>query len=311
MPSLTPKSSKTARAIADLLFAAVIWGFGFTASIWALKSIDTISMSLIRFGLAFIIGLAIFKLVQMISKKTISYNHFAHFKYSLIPGFLLSMTLGFQTWGLEITTATNSGFITTLYVVLVPIFQKIFLGKKVFPIHALWVGLALLGTALMIQLQFNNLNKGDFLTLICAVFAALHIIWIGRVQNTIESAFLFNCYQCFWAALCTLLLIPLYDGELYIRTFDNQALFAMFSLTIGSTLLAFALQIRAQKVLSPSLASVLYLLESPFAAIFAFFLLSEVMSPMRLLGGALIFLSAIGATLTETNGIKFSRRAKC
>ena len=111
-------------------------------------------------------------------------------------------------------------------------------------IHGLWVVLALVGTALMIQFEMGDFNIGDILTFVCAIFAALQIIWIGRIQNKIQSAFLFNAYQSLWSALSALLLVPFY-GALYIRAFDNLAIFGMLSVTLGSTLLAFALQVRA------------------------------------------------------------------
>ncbi|MCB0351592.1 MAG: DMT family transporter [Bdellovibrionales bacterium] len=298
MSNKQPKIYQSAQAFSELFLAAVIWGFGFTATVWALKSIDPISLTVVRFSAAFIIGIILYKVYQILTPHAPAVSHRTHFIYSMLPGFFLSMTLAFQTWGLELTTATNSGFITTLYVVLVPLFQKIFFKRKIPMIHGLWVVLALVGTALMIQFEMGDFNIGDILTFVCAIFAALQIIWIGRIQNKIQSAFLFNAYQSLWSALSALLLVPFY-GALYIRAFDNLAIFGMLSVTLGSTLLAFALQVRAQKILTPSVASMIYLMESPFAAIFAVLLLKEVISPLQLGGGILIFVSAIGATINE------------
>ncbi len=286
------------RAFIELFIASIIWGFGFTASIWALNSIDPISMSVVRFAVAFVAGLIFYGLFRLATHQKEKINHRSHLYYSILPGFFLAMTIGLQTWGLELTSATNSGFITTLYVVLVPLIQKFFFKRKIQRLHFLWVFIALLGTALMIQFHLSSFNNGDILTFVCAIFAAFHIIWIGRVQVHIQSAFLFNCYQSLWAAFGSLLLWPTY-GSLYLKPFGTLSIIGLLAVTFGSTLLAFALQVRAQKVLTPSVSSMIYLLESPFAALFAVILLNEVISPLQLVGGVLIFFSAVGATITE------------
>jgi drug/metabolite transporter (DMT)-like permease len=77
------------------------------------------------------------------------------------------------------------------------------------------------------------------------------------------------------------------------------AIIGLLSLTFGSTLIAFALQVRAQRVLSPSIASLIFLLESPFALIFAIYFLNESMTDLQATGALLIFFSAVGATLAE------------
>jgi drug/metabolite transporter (DMT)-like permease len=294
---LTNIETRKLFAAGELLLAATIWGFGFVATIWALQSVDPISMSLIRFGIAFIAGMIGFLIWQK-TQNNYEATHRAHLILSAGPGIFLSLTIGLQTWGLQFTTATNSGFITTLYVVIVPFLDAVLLKRRVPMIHLLWVAFAILGTALMIQLHLDTFNTGDALTLGCAFAAAIQITWIGRIHHQIQSPFLFNIYQSLWAAAGTIVLWPFYGG-LYWHAPDNKALIGLFSLTIGSTLLAFALQVRAQKIVSPSLASILFLLESPFAAYFAFLLLYEKITTLQALGGVIIFLAAFGATKTE------------
>jgi len=293
-----PLPAKKAQATAELLFAAIIWGFGFIATVWALKSVDPISMSFIRFFVTFLVGIMIAVLFLKFSKA----QHKTHFKQSFLPGILLSLVIVLQTWGLETTTATNSGFITTLYVVMVPLIELFVFRKRIPKVHALWVLLAIGGTALIIQFHLDQFTKGDLLTLICAVFAAIQIVWIGQIHKQIESAYLFNVYQSFWAALAAIIIIPFY-GKLYFNSPDLLAVIGLLSLTFGSTLIAFALQVRAQRVLSPSIASLIFLLESPFALIFAIYFLKESMTELQAMGALLIFFSAVGATLAE-------RRAK-
>ncbi len=281
-------------AASELLLATTIWGFGFTASVWALKCFDSISISVIRFGSAFIIGLIVMRIVPSLRSEL----NLDNFKKSLWPGLFLGATLCLQTWGLEFTTATNSGFITTLYVVFVPIIEALVYRKKLPRFHAAWVFLALFGTGLMINLQIGQFNKGDLLTLICAFTASFQILAVGRVSKEIQSAFAFNSFQSFWSMTASLIFWPFYGRILFV-TPDFHAALGLFSLTFLSTLVAFALQIKAQKALSPSLSALIFLLESPFAMGFAIFFLQERLSLWQCLGGVLIFIAAVQATRGE------------
>ncbi len=282
-------------AASELLLATTIWGFGFTASIWALVAFDSISISILRFGIAFIVGAIIVRLNREMRPQL----NRANLLKSFLPGILLGGMLCLQTWGLEYTTATNSGFITTLYVVFVPIIETLVYRKRLARNHALWVFLALVGTGLMIKLHFDSFNKGDILTLVCAITASLQMVAVGRVSQTIKSPFAFNTFQSFWAVIISLIFWPFY-GRVLFQMPDMRAIIGLFSLIFLSTLLGFFLQVKAQKVLSPSISSLIFLLESPFAAIFAIFFLHERLTLWQTAGGVLIFFAAVQATRGES-----------
>lgn len=275
-------------AASELTAATIIWGFGFVASAWALKAFDSASISAIRFSIGFLFGLAVLYIFKVKIKK-------ADVMVTMGPGLLLGFTLGLQTWGIEHTSITNSGFITTLYVVFVPLFQVLLFKVKPKRIHYFWLLLALTGTALMVQLKFTSLNVGDVYTFLCSLTAAGQILWIARVQKHIDNAFKFNTFQSLWAFVATLIFWPIY-GKFYYHTPDIKALLSLMSLVFGSTILAFALQVKAQKVLPANTASLIFLVESPFAAIFAYFLLGEIWSPLQAVGAVLILIAAYGST---------------
>jgi drug/metabolite transporter (DMT)-like permease len=278
-------------AASELLLATIIWGFGFTASIWALTAFDPITISIVRFGVSFLIGV-----VALVAYPKWRHEFSrANFFGSMVPGLMLGATLCLQTWGLEYTTATKSGFITTLYVVTVPILDAMFFHVRLDRRHFIWVLLALVGTAMMVQLQLGQLNTGDLLTFACSFTAAFQILFIVQVSGRITSPFAFNTMQSFWCALAAVIFIPFY-GHLHIHTPSFQAALGLCSLTFLSTLLAFALQVKAQKVLSPGISSVIFLLESPFAAIFAMIFLHETLTVWQSIGGVLIFVAAYRAT---------------
>jgi drug/metabolite transporter (DMT)-like permease len=277
-------------AVFELLFATIIWGFGFTATIWAMESTSSIMLSVTRFFGACVLTLPIFYFVKELRTQF----SWANFKLAALPGFLLGMTLILQTWGLEYTTATKSGFITTLYVILVPIIEILIIKKRISRLHSLWVALAMIGTGLIVQLQVNELNKGDVLTLICSIFAAAHIALLGVLGPKIKSPFVFNFYQSFWAGTLALVMLPFFK-VVHWKGLNVWALIGFISLTVGSTMIAFALQVKAQKKISASLASLIFLLESPFAMMFGIILLNETLTSLQALGASLIILAAVGA----------------
>lgn len=146
--------------------------------------------------------------------------------------------------------------------------------------------------------DLRHLNAGDFLTLICSLLAAYHIIIVGKRAPLSQNDFAFNTFQSMWTALPCLLLIPISEnfqvfqkGSWNLFALDSLGWIGMISLTLGSSLIAFFLQVRAQRVLSPSTASLLFLLESPVSFFFAFTLLGERLSSLQLFGAFLILLS--------------------
>lgn len=255
-----------------------------------------------RFLIAFLVGLIFLPFSPDWKKLLIT-----ELKLSLPAGFFLGLTLTLQTWGLQSTTATKSAFITTLYVVIVPITTSLFLGQKLKFLHWFWVLLALIGTALISELSLNEWSLGDSLTLLNAITASFHILYIGKIASRSAHHFTFNTFQSFWVMLMSLSLIPL-GGNWSLSEMAYKPWVGLLSLSLGSSLLGFFLQIRAQKELTPSVASVLFLLESPMSFIFAFFLLGESLSSLQILGALLILFACLGTSLGQKAGEKVSNR---
>ncbi len=274
------------QAVLEMVLAGAIWGYGFVATKYAGEGVAPLTMTLIRFLLS---AAVIFPLVFLI-KNFGSENHKKLFKWAVLPGICLSSLMIFQTWGLGYTSATRSAFITTLYVVMVPLFEVLLLKKKLKYEHLLWVALALIGTALICDFQGGDWNKGDVLTFIGAVGAALHIIFIAKVSARVDSPMAFNGYQNLIGVLIAGVAL-LFVAE-SAPIFTPRVIYGLGFIAFASTTFAFMLQIRAQQVLSPSTASLLFLLESPFAALSGFLFLDEVLSFNQWIGAILILASA-------------------
>ena len=283
------------QAVAELIFAASIWGFGFVCARWALDFADTFWMNAIRFYLAVIFALpVIFSVPQLKS-------HFNRKQFFLAawPGLFLSGTLVFQTAGLGYTSVTKSGFITVLYIVFVPFLERLLLKKPIRMNHFTYVLVALIGSALICDFKAGSWNFGDFLTLICALMASSQIVFLEKQSKQIGSAFVFNVFQTFWAGIIPLAIaVPFSPPPKF--PISGKVLVSMLVLYFASTLLAFLIQIRTQKVLNSSTVSMLFLLESPFAAFFAFVFLGETLSPSQWAGALMILASAIACTKALT-----------
>lgn len=301
-----------ASAVLELVLASSLWGFGFVAAAWALESWSTFWVNAFRCILALAAGFVIAIFLPSLRRAFT----WTQWRLAFWPGVFLAATLVIQTWGLEYTTATKSGFITVLYVLFVPLLERQVLKIALPRNHWLYVVTALMGVALICGLVRElgmttqsalgsgldaraRLNIGDLITLLCALFASVQIFWFALIKERIGSAFGFNLMQTAWAGAISLALALIF-APLPTLMPTTHALQGVFALGLGSTLIAFSLQVRAQKKISTSLASLLFLLESPFAAVFAMILLGESLGRIEWLGGIVILFAVAAASLAPS-----------
>lgn len=287
-------------AVVELVIAAAIWGFAFVATLWALKAFDFWTLTGMRFTAA---GLLSLMVVRLRGHRVRTWVPVA--RMAAAPGLFLGLTIVLQTLGLHYTTATNSGFITVLYVLFVPIIEVLAFQQYPHRLHWLWVGLSIVGAVLICQLQTLTLNIGDLLTLACAVAAAAQIVLVGRSAKKADPM-VYNAFQALWAGGPALLISAVIAfnerGQAppaISQSAWHLALASLLFLTVFSSFIAFFIQVRAQRVLSSGTASMIFLLESPFAAISAYFLLHERLTPLQWTGALILLLAAFAAVQTE------------
>lgn len=268
----------------------MIWGFGFIATRWTLVALDPYWVNALRFGIA-----ATCSLPLLLWKKSFTRPDNILVKSFISSCFLLGIML-FQTIGLSMTTVAKSGFITTLYALMIPIITMIVFKKKYKPTFWLLIILAMVGMALMCNLEMKDMNLGDFLTLICSIFAAIHIIYVGRVANAIKSPVEFNFLQNFFTAALSIPIAFIAKGPIDISVvFDpgHNVLMGLLYLGIISSMISFTAQIIAQKQIPDHIAGLIFLTESPFAAFFGFIMFGELLNQMNFVGAFLIILSVV------------------
>lgn len=263
---------------------------------WALEDFSTTTLIFWRFLLAFLLG-EIF--LYVFKRDEFKASH-ADISLSALAGFFLFLSLIFQTQGLLYTSATNSGFITSLYVIIVPIVGGIFYRHQIKLFHFILGLTAFLGMGLLLNIHdFSSykFNQGDLLTLACAVASAFHIITVGIRAPLSKSAFRFNNYQNFWT-LISVIPFLIFETQYQQKHFwpehiGFRAMASILGLALFVSILAFFIQVRSQKILNTTTASLLCLLEAPNAFLFALFFLGEKLAPLQLGGIFLILGSSV------------------
>lgn len=278
------------RAVLELFIAGMLWGISFTFVKWALVDFSPTTLVFWRFVFAIVLAEVMFFIFD---REGFKKSH-SDYKIGLFAGIGLGSSLIFQTIGLQTTTATNSSFITSLYVVLIPFANYFFLKTQVHWYHFALSFIAFLGMGLLLDLPNNGLKlqSGDLFTIMVAVTSTFHIIAVGIGSRKMQSGFRFNTSQTFWAWI---FLIPFLAYDMSAKNIaffppitNYVSVLSVIGLAILVTLGAFYLQVRAQRVLSTTTASMLCLLEAPYSFLFASALLNEKLTPIQLAGAILI-----------------------
>jgi drug/metabolite transporter (DMT)-like permease len=198
-----------------------------------------------------------------------------------LAGLLLTCGAGLQQAGLRYTTAGNAGFITGLYVVLIPIIQALFLRRS--PLIFIWIAALLSASGLFLLSTGGDLsiNIGDFLELAGAFFWALHVIWIGYMVKSVDG-FQLATGQYLVCGITSIVLGLLIEPDQAANLTD--AAWAIIYTGIISVGLGYTLQIFGQKVAPPADAAIILSLEAVFAALFGWIFLSEELTVLQLIG---------------------------
>jgi len=281
--------TKKITSIFLLLLSTLFWGGGFVFVKWLKPFLNPFESNHLRFFLA--ASIVIPYIFYMRSVKKIVQP----LKSPAIAAIFVYLMLTLQTWGIYHTTVAKAGFLTTLYVIIIPILLWIDEKRKFSRHFILCCFLSLLGVFLLNDANFTDWTKGDTLVALCAVFAAIHIIYIEKVQSKIQHAFLFNAEQCLYLGVYAFFMSFLHDQDMYSRVmqFDHLAWIGILSLSILSSIIAFGFQVYAQANVPSQIAGILFLLESPFAALLAFLWLGESLSLMGLMGACIVILASV------------------
>ena len=216
----------------------------------------------------------------------------------IATGLALFVASSLQQYAMAFTTAAKAGFITTLYVILVPI-VGIFLKKKVRPVIWLCAIMGVVGLYLLsMQPGTFSISHGDFFVLLCALAYTAHILIIDYFSPKTDGVKL-SCLQFVVVAICSF--AAMFMTETLVMGDVVKAIIPLLYAGVLSSAVAYTLQIVAQKDADPTVASLILSLESVFAAICGALLLGELLSLREVAGCVIMFIAIIVAQLPEKN----------
>lgn len=282
------------KADLTLLLVSIIWGSAFVAQRVAGQMGSVYIFNAARYLLAAVVVLPFALRTMPGSKARFSP---AQFQWMSVAGFVLFVGSALQQLGLLYTTAGNAGFITSLYVVLVPIVLFLIWREKVHWISVVAVALAGVGAFLLSTGGQFEVRAGDVIELVGALFWTFHVIVLGKYASNFE-AMSFSVGQLIVCGLLNLAAGLLLEKPVSM----NLPLLGAIGYTAFFSLgLCYTLQVWAQRHTPPADAALILSLESVFAVISGWLLLNETLALVQILGCVLIFVAVLLSQLKEWN----------
>lgn len=295
-----------------LILTAIIWGSAFVAQRAGIKYLGPFTFNGIRSFIGFLVLIPVILIIDNLGrKKSISEDMFSQAepdkKYErkslLLGGFFCGIVLfaasSLQQVALVYTTAGKAGFITALYIVIVPILG-LFMKKKVRAILWLSVALAVVGLYLLCIKESFAMGKGDILVIISAFVYAIHILVIDYFSQKVDCIKMSSLQFL----ICGILSLPF---MIIMETFTLQDVIRssipILYTGVISCGVAYTLQMVGQKYTEPTVASLILSLEAVFALIAGILILNEHISQREIIGCIIMFAAILIAQLPSKEEI--------
>ncbi len=284
---------KRLRGCVFLLLATVIWGSAFVSQSIGMDHIGPFTFQAVRCLLAVIGLLPVILISDGLKKDGLNFwKRWANLKLwkaGLLCGIPLFLACNLQQVGLVDTDAGKSGFLTAMYIVIVPVFG-IFFKKRPTLMVPISVTLAVAGLYCLSCVGVTQISIGDLLTLCCAFMFATQIVLVDKFATDTDALRL-NTIQALVCAVLSSVIMIFYETPTWSGISACWLPLAHTGfLSMGA---AYSLQILGQKDLDPTGASLIMSLESVFAVVFGALILKETMTSWETLGCILVFIAVI------------------
>lgn len=281
------------RADCLMLITAMIWGSGFVAQRVGMDNIGPFLFTGLRFALGALVLIPLLLLQRKDLDRRGPFLHRGLWFGGLSMGFALTLGINLQQVGLLFTSVTNSGFITGLYVIVVPLLG-LFIGQRTGA--GTWIGclLAVVGMAMLSIGDDFQVASGDWIQLIGAFVWGVHVLLVGAFvsrYDAIRLAFL-QFVTCALVSLVIAVAIEEIRWDAILLAGPSLIYGGLFAVGVGYTL-----QVVAQRHAIASHAAIILSLEAVFAAIAGALLLNETLELRGYLGCALMFAGMLAAQL--------------
>ena len=285
-----------------LILTAFIWGTAFVGQRQGMEHMGPITFNACRMALAALtIGTVSFVLRKRDAQKRQDMSDQSRREYrkntvigGICCGFFLTIAALFQQMGMVYTTAGKGGFITAMYILLVPVINWILFKRKSRPLVWIAVLMGIAGIYLLCVTEGLTLEKGDALVMVCPFFFAGHILccdYFVQRANPVEL----SAIQFFTVTVLSTIIAFIVENPTWQQV--AEAVVPIVWLGVLSGGIGYTFQIIAQQYTDPTVASLLMSLEAVFAVLAGTVLLGERMSARELFGAAIMFAAIILAQI--------------
>lgn len=281
-----------------LLITAIIWGTSFISQKLGMNFVEPFTFGASRFLLGALFLFFVSKFFDWFNQRNRAKQGLPELpktdvKTLVISGLLCGVALflgaSFQQWGIVETTAGKAGFITALYIVIVPLLG-LFMKKRVGWLTWLGIGVAVVGLYLLCVTEDFTIQRGDAIVLIGTLFWALQIVFVDLYVDRVDGLKL-SCMQFVVAGILSAISAFIFESPKLDQIIACGGLLLYMAVVVVGV--AYTLQIVGQKTTPPAIAAIILSLESVFAVISGAIFLGESMNQRELLGCFLVFIAVI------------------
>ncbi|MCB0722271.1 MAG: DMT family transporter [Ignavibacteriae bacterium] len=268
-----------------LLFVSINWGISFPIIKILLQYCSPEAVVFYRFAITLLLFLILYP-------KIFTKVKFTDLKYGLILGGFVFGGFITQTIGLSITTSQKSAFITGTYVVLLPFAQYLIIKKAPKKENIVGVIMVMIGLFFLTQIKEANFNIGDFLTLICAVFFTVHIVYLDKFLNEKKADYRALVLGQFLvmtiAGFLSMTLVEVIITKTYFFEINTTSVFSILYISVVCTLLGWLIINNYQRYTTPVKAGIIYSMEVVFAVFSAYLIINESLELDQIMGAILM-----------------------
>lgn len=290
-------NKETFRSGLLLLLTALIWGVAFVAQRVGMERVEVFSFCMARFFLGALVLLPVVVVRRRNNAKRgrKAASSRVTWKAGVCCGMALAAASILQQKGLQYTSVGKAGFLTTLYIILVPM-MGIFLKRRVRARVWLCAVIAAVGMYLLCMTESFRIGRGDFLVFLCAIVFSVHILVIDHFSPLADGVEI-SCIQFFIAGVISFVLMMIFEHP---QVSDFAAAWVPIAYAgVLSSGVGYTLQIVGQKNMDPTAASLILSMESTFSVLAGWIILNQKLTFKELAGCVLMFIAVILVQLPE------------
>lgn len=281
------KVNSQLKADLTMLIITMFWGSSYLFMKMGLDSIEGFNLIALRFGIAFIIAGAVFY-------KRFIHIDFQTIKYGFLLGTILFTLVSVVTIGVKFTSISNAGFLFALSVVFVPLLLVIFFRKKTEKKVVFGMVISITGIALLTLNNKFEINIGDFLVILGALFYAIYIIVTDKLTKNVDSIAL-GILQLGFSGAWGLLFSLFFETPHFPNT--TKSWVSILALSVLCSAIGFIGQTVAQKYTTSTHTGLIFSLEPVFATLFAFIFADEILPAKGYVGAILVLIGVLTAKI--------------